>query len=349
MNEVEKMIRESLDKIPRIDLIGSQLPTPLGKMQNVTNFLGGPSLFIKGDDVIGGNKMRKLEFFIADAKQKGAHTVITFGAAQSNHGRETAVACNQAGLHTTLMLAGEEPKQHQYQGNLLLDKILGADLIMVDPSALQSLKGTAIEELEKAIEGTLPAKFKEEGYYIIPAGGYMPLGSVGYFLCAMEIYEQAKKIGASVDYIVTAVGTTGTYVGLLAGAQALNAIEGTNIKVIGVGVGGPVTGAIPGVIRRTIATGQMLGLDLQVSEKDITLSGDYWQPGYDISSKGDIEAIELVARKEGIFLDTVYTGKAMFGLLDMIKKKKFNKSDNIVFLHTGGFPALFAFNEDFGY
>ena len=172
MNKVEKIIQGNLIKIPRIKLVS--LPTPLEKMQNLKNFLRGPNLFIKRDDLMGGNKMRKLEFFMADAKQKEAHTVITFGAAQSNHARETATACNKVGLKSLLILAGEEPNGHQYQGNLLLDKILGANVRLMNFS-LQENKPASVEEMERVIESTLPPELKKKGYYIIPIGGYTPL------------------------------------------------------------------------------------------------------------------------------------------------------------------------------
>ena len=343
MDHVRDLIKDKLNRIPRVHLV--DLPTPLMKMNNLTSFLGGPSLYIKRDDIIGGNKMRKLEFYMADAKVKKTHTVITYGFIQSNHAREVAVAANRLGMNTILILAGKEPEE--YQGNLLLDKLLGAEIRIVDVSE-GNFEGLSIDELSDMIEMGVPELAENlEGYYSIPPGAYKPIGGLGYFICMLEIYEQAQEINMDIDDVFVAVGTGGTYSGLLAAAKALNEIEGGDIKIIGISVGHPYREFRKSIAERAEAISEMLGLDVSFSDDDVELYTDYIGKGYAIPTEECVDAIKITARKEGIFLDPVYTGKAMAGLMDMVRKGRFGGDENIVFLHTGGEPAVYAYNRIF--
>lgn len=337
------LIGKSLSGIPRIHLV--DLPTPFMKMENLTKSLDGPNLYIKRDDVIGGNKMRKLEFYMADAKKKNAHTVITYGFIQSNHAREVAVAANKIGMKTILILAGEEPKE--YQGNLLLDKLLGAEIRIVAASE-EEFHGLSIDELSELVEKSVPELMENlEGYYSIPPGAYKAIGGLGYFLGMLEIYEQAKKMNIKMDHVFVAVGTGGTYSGLLAAAKALNEFNGENMEVTGILVGHPYREFEKSIADRAKTITEMLGLNISFNENDVNLHSEYVGEGYAIPTEECVKAIKIVAVNEGIFLDPVYTGKAMAGLIDMIKKKRFKRDENIVFLHTGGEPAVYAYNKIF--
>lgn len=338
-------VKRKLNKISRVNLVS--LPTPLEKLDNLAGKLGGPDIYLKRDDVIGGNKMRKLEFLMADALQKKKRKIITFGSVESNHTREVSVACNKLGLEPVILITKEGKIRNQ--GNYLLNRILGAEIKILDPlKPGPAEKGgpSTIEELSKALIEKIPDSLRKGDYYIIPVGGYVALGSVGYLLAALEMYEQCREKNINVDYIVTAVGTTGTFTGLLYGLSLINKIENRDIKLLGISVTGPQKKSYGSIIERCDKIGSMVGCPIKIGKEDIKIIDNY-QPGYGIPSSGAVEAIKLVAREEGVFLDPVYTGKAMDGLIKSISSNMFKKSSSIVFIHTGGFPSLFSCSRYF--
>jgi len=193
----------------------------------------------------------------------------------------------------------------------------------------------------------LPSRLTGPKNYIIPVGGYTPLGSLGYLVGFIELFGQLRKAGVFPHYVVTAVGTTGTYAGLLCGAAMVNRLKGSDIRVVGISVTGNQKNEVEGIANRVRATASLIGEDIRVKEEDIDIIDDYWGPGYGVPNSIGLEAITMVAQREGIFLDPVYTGKAMGGLLDLLEKEKFKPKSNIVFIHTGGFPAIFAYSKYF--
>lgn len=322
-----------IGKLPRIRL--ANLPTPLEEMPRLSKVLGGPRLWIKRDDytglALGGNKVRKLEFVMADAINKGANVVITTGDVQSNHARATAAAASKLGVKAVLVLYGEEPKE--CDGNLLLDHIFGADIRFVpDGVDVPAIMRDIAKELES--EGHTP--------YTIPSGASYPVGAVGYVNAALEMLEQANDMGMEINYVVHAVGSGGTQAGLVLGNKALN----TKVRVVGISVG-PRRDPLA---KRTaeIANGisKMLSMDTTVNPDEILIMDDYVGEEHVTSAREVVNAIRLVARTEGILLDPEYTGVAMAGLIDLIKKGHFETQNNVVFIHTGGTPIIFAHKKE---
>ncbi len=327
-------------EVPRIKL--GSWPTPLEELSNLSRVLGGPRIFMKREDLcgiaLGGNKIRKLEYALAEAKSQGATVLITSGAVQSNHVRLTIACANRLGLKTFVVLRGEKPAFPT--GNLLLDHILGvAEIHWVDP------KGYATrEELVRATEGRaaeLAEELRRRGEvpYVIP-NGCKPLHSaIAYATCVLELLEQMRAIDLAPDVIVTACGTAGTQTGLILGSLLF--AQG-QIRVVGISVSGRAE-ALKERIRRNLeeALG-FLGVDMDVPARAIEVYDDYVGPGYALPTPKMREAVELLARTEGILLDPVYTGKAMAGLLDLVRRGSLETAENVVFLHTGGVPALFA-------
>jgi len=313
-------------------------PTPLQKMPRLSRVLGGPNLFIKRDDMtdlaFGGNKARKLEFLFADAKNKGADVVISTGAVQSNCACMVAAAARRLGMKPVLVLVGKEPDD--YDGNLFLDKLLSAEIHFIDGS------GPHVEDLMNSLAEEFKAKGRKP--YVIPVGASVPLTVPGYALAMEELVNQFREIGERIDYVVCACGTGGTQAGLILGARLLD----VTAKILGVNVF-----AIKADASRTIAqlvngSAGLLGVDFSIVPEEVTVFDDYIKEGYGVLNKEVTEAIKLVAETEGIFLDPVYTGKAMVMLIDLIKKGYFKEDDNVVFFHTGGLPALFLYRNELG-
>ena len=327
-------LQERINKLPRIKL--ARLPTPLEEMPRLSKFLGGPNLWIKRDDLtgiaFGGNKERKTEFVMADAIRKSADVIITTGASQSNHAMATAAAAKKLGLKVVLVLRGKEPQE--YDGNLLLDHLFGADIRFVQVGWQQVLP-----EMGKVAE-----ELKKEGHksYIVPGGASYPTGAVGYVNAMLELINQAEEANLNINYIVHASGSGGTQAGLILANKAL----GTETEILGMCVEPNINQWLTERIVE-IANGIAKLLDLKeiVNEKDVVLIGDYAREGYGVLTSEAVEAIKLVAQTEGILLDPVYTGKAMAGLIDLIKRERFKKDDNVVFIHTGGVPALFVYRK----
>lgn len=318
--------------LPRVRL--AHLPTPLEEMGNLRAVLDGPKLFVKRDDHtglgLGGNKIRKLEFLMGEALRRKADTVITTGGVQSNHARQTAAAARKLRMEAILVLRGEKPEGY-YKGNLLLDDILGAEVRFVRTTDFEEADQVAHEigsRLEKI--GKRP--------YVIPVGGSTPTGCLGYVAAALEVMGQIQEKGIRVDSVVVANGSAGTQAGLVLGLKALH----SGIQVIGISVSRPKEVLREQVLDLGNRTAESLCLDVKLNPEDVVVYDDYIGQGYAVPTREGIEAIKLLARTEGIFLDPVYTGKVMAGLIDLTRKGVFKKRHNVLFIHTGGTPALFV-------
>jgi L-cysteate sulfo-lyase len=328
-----------ISRFPRIHF--AHLPTPLEPLENLSKLLGGPKIFIKRDDctglATGGNKTRKLEFLMGEAQQKNADTIITQGATQSNHVRQTAAISSKLGLRCEIMLehrTGSEDPDYLENGNVLLDKLFGANIHSVPA-------GTDMDAAMQKIADDL--KTNGANPYIIPGGGSSPTGALGYVNCAMELVGQLNDRSLKIDHLVTATGSAGTQSGLVVG------LEGTRsgIPVLGICVNADKETQEEKVFALAEKTTKFMGISGSVKRETVVANGDYVGPGYGLPTDGMIEATELLARQEGILLDPVYSGKGMAGLIDLIRKGKFRKDENIVFLHTGGSAGLFAYRKTF--
>lgn len=315
--------------------------TPIEKLERLSQALGGPAISIKRDDLLGltagGNKTRKLEYLVADALKQGADTLITCGAVQSNHCRLTLAAAVKEGLHCQLVLSEPETGGYnpQVSGNHLLFHLLGAEKIEVIPS-----NGDMLQAMEVMAESLMKEGRKA---YLIPVGGSNEIGTLGYMACAEEIEQQAWEMGIPYDYVVTATGSAGTQAGLIAGFLARQ----SNTNVIGINVSRDRAAQESKVLDLLHRTAGLVGLQGEIPASAVRCEDQYVGPGYAIPTEEMIEAVQLVARTEGILLDPVYTGKAMAGLIGMIRGCQFTKDDHVLFLHTGGSPALYTVPELF--
>ncbi|WP_236915620.1 D-cysteine desulfhydrase family protein [Clostridium sp. Cult2] len=349
MNTVNhEQLKELLSKQPRIEL--GFFPTPLYYLKNASKELG-INLYLKRDDltgpsVFGGNKIRKLEYLIGDALEKGAEYIFTYGATQSNHAMQTVTACRKCGLHPLLYLvAVVPPKEGDFRSNLLLDMIMGAEIHVTDlVGGMTQEDGNkkAQEEADKRKEQLVSDGKK---YYDIPIGGSSREGALGFIHGFMEAMLQVEEqnIG-NIDYIFHASGSGGTLAGLIAGIKALN----SHCELYSVLVSHKSDEYKDKVVNLANQSLNLLGIDPLVSVKDLNLLGDYVGEGYEIPTKAASEAIKFIAKEEGILLDPVYTGKGMSGLIDLVNKGKVPKGSNVIFWHTGGGTGLFAENEIVG-
>lgn len=325
----------NLAKFPRRRYTEGQ--TPLEYLPNFTKALGGPNIYIKRDDLLGltagGNKTRKLEFLVADALAKGADTLITCGAVQSNHCRLTLAAAVKEGLKCRLVL--EERVKGSYNpdasGNNFLFKLLGVEETTVVPG------GSNMMEEMKKVEDKLEAEGRKG--YIIPGGGSNEIGATGYVACAQEILAQTFEKGLNLDWVVCPSGSSGTHAGLVTGFCG----ENSNISVLGINVSRKKDVQEEMVYDLVKRTAVHVGINSEITKENVTCFDGYVGPGYSIPTEGMAEAVRLLAREEGILLDPVYTGKAMAGLIDLVRKGFFKKGDNVLFVHTGGSPALYAY------
>ncbi|HYI84652.1 MAG TPA: D-cysteine desulfhydrase [Acetobacteraceae bacterium] len=330
----------NLARFPRIRL--GHGPTPLEPMENLSRLLGGPRLWIKRDDCTGlstgGNKTRKLEYLMAEARAQGADTVITQGATQSNHARQTAAACAKLGLACRILLedrTGYTDDAYRLSGNVLLDKLHGASVERRPGGADMAAEMEAVAERLRG-EGRRP--------YVIPGGGSNPVGALGYVTAALELVAQAAEMGLRIDHVVHATGSAGTQAGLVAGLVALN----SGIPVLGIGVRAPREKQEANVLALAERTAEHLGLPGIVRAEHVKANCDYVGQGYGIPTEGMVEAVRLVAEREGVLLDPVYSGKGMAGLIDLVRKGFFSKDSDVVFLHTGGQVGLFGYPGAFG-
>jgi L-cysteate sulfo-lyase len=305
-------------------------------MPALTKKLGGPKLFVKRDDCTGlstgGNKTRKLEFLVGDARARGADVLITEGGAQSNHCRQTVAAAAKSGMECVLVLS--RAYNPEITGNVLLDQILGAQIVMVEKSADRK---PMMEQVAKELR----AKGKKP--YLIPTGGSNGIGALGYVNALHELEAQANAMGVGFDAVVFCSGSGGTHGGLAAGAKLLN----SKARIVGISDGESKQEIIDMVLRVARETAQVLNAPIAFTPDDIIAYDEYAKEGYGIPNQGMVDAVRLVARVEGILLDPVYSGKAMAGLIDLVRKGVFTKDQSIAFIHTGGTPALFAYRDSF--
>ena len=328
-------LRDRLERVPRCSL--GICPTPLTRLERLRRELGR-TVFVKRDDTLGpaagGNKTRKLEYFLANAIEAGATTITTVGGPQSNHARLTAAAARMLGLECHLLLFGIEPKRTT--GNLLLDRLFGAELHFIPPGPIASGSCT-FEALDDYVREE--AKRRVGDHYHVPLGGSNGLGSLGYVRAALEIEEQTKAAGLADAWIVIATGSGGTLAGLLAGLRAIE----SSLRVVGIDVAS-IWSDYPGLVTR-IANDSLGILDVaeRIEQTDVSLiEGTYVGRGYAVPTNGGTAATEHLARSEGILLDPTYTGKACAGLLDLHESGYFGKDEPVIFWHTGGLPGLFA-------
>ena len=328
-----------LADFPRIPL--AHLPTPLEPLPRLSEALGGPRLWVKRDDCTGlgggGNKTRKLEFLMAAARQQGADTVITPGAVQSNHARQTAAAAARLGMSCHLLLediAAGADRDYRGNGNVLLDRMFDAHLHDF-PS------GTDLDLAAESVAGAL----RETGSvpYLIPVGGSNALGALGYVVCAFELLEQAKERSLTIDHLVLATGSAGTQAGLLAGLH----VQESDTPVLGICVSRSAEDQERNVAMLCAETLELLECKRALPGGAVRANGDYVGQGYGLPTRDMIKAVALTASSEGLLLDPVYTGKAMAGLVDLVRRGEFQDDANVVFLHTGGSPALFAYRSSF--
>jgi L-cysteate sulfo-lyase len=316
-------------------------PTPLEPLHNLTRLLGGPRLWIKRDDCTGlstgGNKTRKLEFLMAEAQSRGADVVITQGATQSNHARQTAAAAARLGMRCHVLLedrTGSTAVDYTQNGNVLLDRLHGATVERrAGGSDMQA-------EMEAVAE-----RMQREGYrpYVIPGGGSNPLGALGYVNAALELAHQSSEMGLRIDTVVHATGSAGTQAGLVTGLAAMNSA----IRLLGIGVRAPREKQEAMVYDLACRTWSLLGLRGELPRDAVQANCDYVGGGYGVPTPGMVEAVTLLARSEGLLLDPVYSGKGMAGLIDLVRQGRFERDRNIVFLHTGGSAALFGYPSAF--
>mgnify|MGYP000032387481 CR=1 FL=1 len=320
-----------LGHLPRVPL--AVRPTPLQEAPRLSAYLDGPRILIKRDDLtglaLGGNKARKLEFLLGEARARGADAVITVGAPQSNHARMTAAACRLLGLEAYLVLGGDPPEE--VQGNLLLDHLFGAEVRLIQSTDDYILMGV-VEDLARELRG------RGRHPYVIPRGGSTGLGAVAYLEAGMEAFAQLNALGVRLDAIVTTSTSGGTHAGLLAATRFAHA----GIPVVGISAGPPaetVARRVSAIVRELA---DLLRADLAVQGEDVVVHDAYVGEGYGLPTPATVEAIKLVARTEGVLLDPVYTGKGMAGLIDLVRRGSFTRGQTVLFWHTGGQPALFA-------
>lgn len=330
-----------LARFPRHFL--AHLPTPLERLDRLSAELGGPEIWIKRDDCTGlstgGNKTRKLEFLMAEAEMQGADMVMTQGATQSNHARQTAAFAAKMGMACHLLLedrTGSNNANYNNNGNVLIDHLHGAT------TEKRPSGGDMNAEMEKVAE-----RFRAEGrkVYTIPGGGSNPTGALGYVNCAFEMLAQFNDRALKIDHIVHATGSAGTQAGLITGLKAMNA----QIPLLGIGVRAPKAKQEENVYNLACATAEKLGCPGVVAREDVVANTDYVGDGYGIPTEAGLDAIRMFAELEAILLDPVYSAKGAAGFIDLIRKGHFKKGERVVFVHTGGSAALFGYDAAFDF
>jgi L-cysteate sulfo-lyase len=322
-----------LARFPRVHL--AHLPTPLEPMTRLSSLLGGPRLWIKRDDctglATGGNKTRKLEYLVADALDQGCDTLVTVGAVQSNHCRQTAAAAAKVGLDCEILLerrVDDHSDAYENSANVFLDRLMGA-AVTYFPGG-HDMKAELVAHGERLeADGMKP--------YLIPGGGSNAIGALGYVNCAVETLRQADELGLVIDHVVMATGSTGTQAGLVVGFTG----SGSGVPVLGVSTRHPKAKQESNVQRLVDATTDYMGLP-PIHSEHVVANDDYVGGGYGIPTDSMVEAVRMAAQYEAILLDPVYTGKGMAGLIGLVREGYFEGAENIVFLHTGGSVGLFA-------
>ncbi|NHJ86977.1 MAG: D-cysteine desulfhydrase family protein [Asgard group archaeon] len=329
------MEKFDIDSISRLN--HCLLPTPIVPMERLTEYCGKANIFIKRDDLtgiaFGGNKNRKLEFLMADALLKGSDVIITEGALTSNHCLQTAAFAARVGLDCILVLSDAFIGE-QITGNLLLNQILDTKIYRVATSAERK---PAMEKIAQELiyEGKAP--------YIIPTGGSNTIGILGYILFMREIAEQSVAMNIQFDYLIHGSGSAGTQAGILVGKK----LYYPEIEIIGISAGDKKDEIVNDIKQITTDFIKEWSLDFKIANDEIIVLDDYFGDGYGAPSEEMIETVKLVAKLEGIFLDPVYNGKAMIGLIDLINRDIISSDANILFLHSGGGPALFSYSSSF--
>jgi len=325
-----------LDSMPRISL--SALPTPLDEAPRLARALGLRKLYIKRDDCttlgMGGNKVRKLEFLMADALAKGANVVMTDGGPQSNHARLTAAAARKVGIERCILFLGG-PSFERFDGNLLLDVVLGAEIRFMPDATVQDMEDAMAAEAEKL-------RGESQTPYVIPIGGSSPVGALGYVSAIRELATQLSDEDKA-PLIFFAVGSAGTLAGAALGCRLFL----PEAEVVGVSVTGKAHSWLERAARVASGAAELLGVDEKFDQSDIRIEDSYFGLRYGVPSEAGNAAVIEVAQTEAIILDPVYTGKAMSGLIDMARRKLIDTDRTVIFLHTGGAPSLFAFEETF--
>jgi D-cysteine desulfhydrase len=322
-------------------------PTPLEFMPHFTAALArscpggrGPQVWIKRDDMLGlfpgGNKTRKLEFLVADALAQGADTLITCGAPQSNHCRITLSAAVREGLQCRFVIEERVPNsyQHDASGNHFLFRLMGVEAITVVPA------GSKMMDAMQAVATEL-TKLGRKGY-VIAGGGSNAVGGLGYVACAQELQQQFFEQGVQIDRVVVGSGSSGTHGGLLAGFLGNH----INIPIVGIGVSRDPADQEPLVHAEAQAVADLLGTGMKIPREAVQSIGGYWQPKYSVPNPAMVEAVQMLARTEGVLLDPVYTGKIMAGLIGLAREGFFKPDERVLFLHTGGFPSVFAYESE---
>ncbi len=326
-----------LSRFPRVQL--SHLPTPIEPLDRLSDALGGPRIFVKRDDctglATGGNKTRKLEFLMAEAIDQGADTVITQGAVQSNHARQTAAAAAKLGMRCELLFENrisDPNEEYLGSGNVLLDKMFDAQLHHFPG-------GTDMN----AAMADHAAQLTEQGRrcYVIPGGGSNPVGALGYVNAALEMLNQVNTMQLRIDHVVHATGSAGTQAGLVAGLRATH----SGIPVLGIGVNAPLDVQEERVYKLAVETATLIGAEGCVTREDIVANCDYIGEGYGVPTEGMRAALLDLARYEGLLFDPVYSGKGLAGLIDLIRQGRFSAAENVLFWHTGGSAALFGYTD----
>ena len=327
-----------LSRFPRTHI--AHLPTPLERLDRLSETLGGPTIWMKRDDCTGlaggGNKTRKLEFLVGDALEKGAGTLVTPGAIQSNHARQTAAAAARHGLRCHLVLenrTGHGDVEYLSNGNVLLDHLFGATIeIVPEGASATETFGAAVARLEE--EGAVP--------YPIPGGGSNEIGALGYVNCALELLGQANDTGLAIDHVVTATGSAGTQGGLIVGLKATH----SGIPLLGIGVGAPREKQEEKVFDLACETAEYIGVPGIVQREDVIANCDYVGEAYGIPTDAMNDAVMLLARLEGLLFDPVYSGKAFHGMLQELQRDRARFGERVVFLHTGGIFGLLAKSDE---
>lgn len=329
----------AIEKLPRVKL--GFFPTPLTEAQHLSSVLGGPRILIKREDLtglaLGGNKCRLLEFTMGYAKEQGYDALVSTASSQSNHCLQAAAVARRLGMKPCFVLL--KGVHTETQGNLLLHNILDSEVEILEFADMTQLGGGFVAEKMEAVANRLRSK----GYkpFIYPEIAAV-IGLVGWVNAADELIQQLKDNNIKANYVILANGDGGTQGALTLGIKYLKA----DYKVIGISVADNAKDAVATTIEQANATSEYLDLNTLLEEEDVEVNDEYIGEGYEIPTKEGIDAIRLVAQTEGIFLDPVYTGKAMAGLIDLIKKGRFKSTDTIVFIHTGGIPALFAYDKE---
>jgi L-cysteate sulfo-lyase len=335
----------NLDRFARVGLC--HLPTPLEPMHRLADLLAGPRLFVKRDDctglALGGNKARKLEFLLGEALAQNANTVVTVGGVQSNHCRQTAAAAARLGLQCELVLphlSRFTSSTYDTGGNVLLDQLLGARLHVVASAAETSQRVNEVVDAVRA-RGDRP--------YFIPAGGSTPLGALGYVNAAWELAQQAHDANLQIDHVVVTTGSCTTHAGLVAGFAGVEQSDKFDCRptVIGISVYQRLPAAQDMVRQKAHDTADLAGVDTAGLDRRVLVLDDYLGDGYGEPTEAMVEAVGLAARLEGLLVDPVYTGKTLSGLIGLARRGHFEPTDNVLFWHTGGTPALFAYREAF--